>query len=220
VNGAAAGRRSMLCSSPTGTARTGSLRRWCAAWPRMLASVEAYPMVGAGVPPMPMCAPSSGRAPSLASEGWSADGQGLAGGATSPAAGSRTVPPALSFLGKVRGRITTGSWWWATWSGSSPAYRGGAIAKPVLYVDVYKTGSARASIPAPKRWVDQARLRASSICRAESLAGLAARTLALPPPLRRQRDDGHHPLWRITTPPARRERKSAGRNAAAGQPQA
>jgi uncharacterized protein (TIGR03492 family) len=161
VNGAAAGRRLLVVSNGHGEdwISAAMIRALPRSW-----SVEAYPMVGAGGAYADIC-PIVGPRAQLPSEGWrNVKGswrRDIAGG------GLATVPPALSFLRKVRGRydrvMVVGDM-----VGVIATYLTGY--RDLYYVDVYKTGAARLYSGAEAFVIKRACERV--FCRADSLAGL------------------------------------------------
>ncbi len=123
---------------------------------------EAYPMIGAGNAYANVCRIVGPRA-SLASEGW----RNVKGSLRRDLAtgGLRTVPPALSFLRKMRGKydriVVVGD-------------MVGVLAclgtghRDLIYLDVYKTGAARL-YSVPERWAIK-RACATVFCRSDNLA--------------------------------------------------
>jgi uncharacterized protein (TIGR03492 family) len=124
--------------------------------------VEAYPMIGAGNAYAGIC-PVVGPRATLASEGW----RNVKGSLRRDIAtgGLGTVPPALQFLRKIRGKydrvVVVGDM-----VGVIAAYLTGH--RRLLYLDVYKTGSARLYSGA-ERWVIK-QACATVFCRADNLA--------------------------------------------------
>ncbi|WP_332688068.1 hypothetical protein [Devosia sp.] len=124
--------------------------------------VEAYPMIGAGNAYAGVC-PLVGPRATLASEGW----RNVKGSLRRDIAtgGLSTVPPALSFLRRIRGKydrvVVVGD-------------MVGVLACQVTghrdlhYLDVYKTGAARL-YSAPERWAIK-RTCKTVFCRSDNLA--------------------------------------------------
>ena len=125
-------------------------------------SVEAYPMIGAGNAYTGQCRIVGPRA-TLASEGW----RNVKGSLRRDIAtgGLATVPPALQFLRKVRGKydrvVVVGDM-----VGVLASYFTGH--RDLFYLDVYKTGAARL-YSAAERWTIKQACR-TVFCRADSLA--------------------------------------------------
>ncbi|WP_143078042.1 hypothetical protein [Devosia psychrophila] len=124
--------------------------------------VDAYPMIGSGNAYAGVC-PIVGPRATLASEGW----RNVKGSLRRDIAtgGLATVPPALKYLRKIRGKydrvIVIGDM-----VGVLAAYATGH--RGLYYIDVYKTGSARlySSI---ERWAIK-RACTTVFCRADNLA--------------------------------------------------
>lgn len=125
-------------------------------------SVEAYPMIGSGNAYAGVC-PVVGPRATLASEGW----RNVKGSLRRDIAtgGLATVPPAFSFLRKIKGKydrvIVVGDM-----VGVLACYLTGH--RGLHYVDVYKTGAARL-YSGPERWTIK-RGCATVFCRADNLA--------------------------------------------------
>lgn len=124
--------------------------------------VEAYPMIGAGSAYEPVC-PVVGPRARLASEGW----RNVRGSLRRDilTGGLGTVPPALAFLRRIRGRydrvVVVGDM-----VGVFACL--GTGHRDLFYLDVYKTGAARL-YSAPERWA--IRTACSTVfCRSENLA--------------------------------------------------
>lgn len=123
---------------------------------------EAYPMIGAGNAYANVCRIVGPRA-SLASEGW----RNVKGSLRRDLAtgGLRTVPPALSFLRRMRGkydRVVVVGDMVGVLACLGTGHRG------LIYLDVYKTGAARL-YSGPERWaIKQA--CATVFCRSDNLA--------------------------------------------------
>lgn len=130
-------------------------------------SVEAYPMIGAGKAFDGVC-PIVGPRATLASEGWRNVKGSLRRDIVTGGLG--TVPPALKFLRSMRGHydrvVVVGDM-----VGVLAAFLTGH--RDLVYLDVYKTGSARL-YSAPERWVIRQSC-ALVFCRAESLADILKR---------------------------------------------
>lgn len=124
--------------------------------------VEAYPMIGAGNAYSGVC-PIVGPRATLASEGW----RNVKGSLRRDMAtgGLNTVPPALSFLRKIRGKydrvVVVGDM-----TGVIAAFLTGH--RGLYYLDVYKTGAARL-YSAPERWTVKQACK-TVFCRADNLA--------------------------------------------------
>jgi uncharacterized protein (TIGR03492 family) len=124
--------------------------------------VEAYPMIGAGNAYSGVC-PIVGPRATLASEGW----RNVKGSLRRDMAtgGLNTVPPALSFLRKIRGKydrvVIVGDM-----TGVIAAFLTGH--RGLYYLDVYKTGAARL-YSAPERWTVKQACK-TVFCRADNLA--------------------------------------------------
>ncbi|WP_240232420.1 hypothetical protein [Devosia lacusdianchii] len=124
--------------------------------------VEAYPMIGAGNAYSGVC-PIVGPRATLASEGW----RNVKGSLRRDMAtgGFNTVPPALSFLRKIRGKydrvVVVGDM-----TGVIAAFLTGH--RGLYYLDVYKTGAARL-YSAPERWTVKQACK-TVFCRADNLA--------------------------------------------------
>lgn len=126
------------------------------------ADVEAYPMIGAGNAYAGVC-PIVGPRASLASEGW----RNVKGSLRRDIAtgGLGTVPPALNFLRKIKGKydrvVVVGDM-----VGVLACYLTGH--RDLYYLDVYKTGAARL-YSAPERWTIKQACK-TVFCRADNLA--------------------------------------------------
>lgn len=125
-------------------------------------SVEAYPMIGAGNAYSGVC-PIVGPRATLASEGWRNVKGSLRRDLTTGGLG--TIPPALRFLRKVRGRydrvVVVGDM-----TGVLAAFATGH--RNMIYLDVYKTGAARL-YSGPERWAIKQSCD-TVFCRADNLA--------------------------------------------------
>lgn len=123
---------------------------------------EAYPMIGSGNAFTGVC-PIVGPRATLASEGWrNVKGslrRDLANG------GLATVPPALAFLRRIRGKydkvVVVGDM-----TGVLACFATGH--RNLIYLDVYKTGAARL-YSGPERWAIKQSC-ATVFCRADNLA--------------------------------------------------
>ena len=126
------------------------------------ASVEAYPMIGAGNAYAGIC-PIVGPRASLASEGW----RNVKGSLRRDLAtgGLATVPPAFNFLRKINGKydrvVVVGDM-----VGVLASYLTGH--RNLYYLDVYKTGAARL-YSAAERWTIK-RACKTVFCRSDNLA--------------------------------------------------
>lgn len=126
------------------------------------ASIEAYPMIGAGNSYAGVC-PIVGPRATLASEGW----RNVKGSLRRDIAtgGLATVPPALNFLRKINGKydrvVVVGDM-----VGVLASYLTGH--RDLYYLDVYKTGAARL-YSAAERWAIKRACR-TVFCRADNLA--------------------------------------------------
>lgn len=124
--------------------------------------VEAYPMIGAGNAYTGVC-PVVGPRAALASEGW----RNVKGSLRRDIAtgGLLTVPPALNFLRKIRGRydrvVVVGDM-----TGVLAAFATGH--RELVYLDVYKTGAARL-YSGPERFAISRSCK-TVFCRADNLA--------------------------------------------------
>lgn len=131
-------------------------------------SAEAYPMIGSGKAFDGIC-PVVGPRATLASEGWRNVKGSLRRDIVN--GGLLTVPPALKFLRAMRGRydriIVVGD-------------MVGVLAclvtgnRDLIYIDVYKTGSARLYSALERQAIKRA--CATVFCRAENLAALLRRS--------------------------------------------
>jgi uncharacterized protein (TIGR03492 family) len=125
-------------------------------------SVEAYPMIGAGNAYTGIC-PIVGPRATLASEGWRNVKGSLRRDLASGGLG--TVPPALNFLRKIKGKydrvVVVGDM-----VGVLACYLTGH--RGIDYLDVYKTGAARL-YSGPERWSIKQACR-TVFCRADNLA--------------------------------------------------
>ncbi|HTM78621.1 MAG TPA: hypothetical protein VL133_13455, partial [Devosia sp.] len=127
-------------------------------------SIEAYPMIGAGNAYTAAC-PLVGPRATLASEGW----RNVKGSLRRDIAtgGLGTVPPALRFLRKVRGRydrvVVVGDMV-GVLACLATGHRG------IFYLDVYKTGAARL-YSGLERWAIKQTCK-TVFCRADNLAGM------------------------------------------------
>lgn len=125
-------------------------------------AVEAYPMIGSGNAYAGVC-PIVGPRATLASEGW----RNVKGSLRRDIAtgGLATVPPALDFLRKVKGKydrvVVVGDM-----VGVFACYFSGH--RGLTYLDVYKTGAARL-YAAPERWAIKQACK-TVFCRADNLA--------------------------------------------------
>jgi uncharacterized protein (TIGR03492 family) len=123
---------------------------------------EAYPMIGAGNAYANVCRIVGPRA-SLASEGW----RNVKGSLRRDLAtgGISTVPPALSFLRKMRGKYDR-----VVVVGDMVGVLAclGTGHRDLIYLDVYKTGAARL-YSVPERWAIK-RTCATVFCRSDNLA--------------------------------------------------
>ncbi|HTN63222.1 MAG TPA: hypothetical protein VL147_17000 [Devosia sp.] len=126
-------------------------------------SIEAYPMIGAGNAYTGAC-PLVGPRATLASEGW----RNVKGSLRRDIAtgGLGTVPPALRFLRKVRGRydrvVVVGDMV-GVLACLATGHRG------IIYLDVYKTGAARL-YSGLERWAIKQTCK-TVFCRSDNLAG-------------------------------------------------
>ncbi|UJW85233.1 hypothetical protein [Devosia sp. SL43] len=124
--------------------------------------VEAYPMIGSGNAYMGVC-PLVGPRATLASEGWRNVKGSLRRDLTT--GGLMTVPPALNFLRKMRGKydriIVVGDM-----TGVLAAFATGH--RDLVYLDVYKTGAARL-YSGPERFAIK-RACKTVFCRSDNLA--------------------------------------------------
>ena len=124
--------------------------------------IEAYPMIGAGNAYRGVC-PVVGPRATLASEGW----RNVKGSLRRDIAtgGLMTVPPALNFLRKIRGKydriVVVGDI-----TGVLAALATGH--RDLIYLDVYKTGAARL-YSGPERFAIK-RACKTVFCRADNLA--------------------------------------------------
>jgi uncharacterized protein (TIGR03492 family) len=124
--------------------------------------VEAYPMIGSGNAYAGVC-PIVGPRATLASEGW----RNVKGSLRRDMAtgGLRTVPPALQFLRKIRGRydrvVVVGDMV-GVLAGLATGHR------DLFYLDVYKTGAARL-YSSLERWAIKRACR-TVFCRSDTLA--------------------------------------------------
>lgn len=123
---------------------------------------EAYPMIGAGNAYANVCRIVGPRA-SLASEGW----RNVKGSLRRDLAtgGLRTVPPALSFLRRMRGKYDC-----VVVVGDMVGVLAclGTGHRNLIYLDVYKTGAARL-YSGPERWAIK-QTCATVFCRSDNLA--------------------------------------------------
>ena len=125
-------------------------------------AVEAYPMIGSGNAYAGIC-PIVGPRATLASEGW----RNVKGSLRRDIAtgGLGTVPPALNFLRKIKGKydrvIVVGDM-----VGVLACYVSGH--RGLYYLDVYKTGAARL-YSSPERWAIKQACK-TVFCRADNLA--------------------------------------------------
>jgi uncharacterized protein (TIGR03492 family) len=167
-----AGRRLLVVSNGHGEdwIAAAMIRAFPRSW-----SIEAYPMIGRGGAYDSVC-PVVGPRAQLPSEGWrnvkGSFRRDVAGG------GLATIPPALSFLRRVRDRydrvMVVGDM-----VGVIATYLTGY--RDLHYVDVYKTGAARLYSQAEIFVIKQACERV--FCRAQSLADrLTARRIAATAP--------------------------------------
>ncbi len=125
---------------------------------------EAYPMIGSGNAYADVC-PTVGPRASLASEGW----RNVRGSIRRDIAkgGLRTIPPALSFLNRIRGQYDE-----VVVVGDMVGVLAGFMTghRNLFYIDVYKTGAARLYSRAEK-WAIK-RACKTVFCRAENLADM------------------------------------------------
>ncbi|KQX34823.1 hypothetical protein ASD04_15655 [Devosia sp. Root436] len=126
------------------------------------AIVEAYPMIGAGNAYAGVC-PIVGPRATLASEGW----RNVKGSLRRDIAtgGLGTVPPALNFLRKIKGKYDR-----VVVVGDMVGVLACTVTghRDLYYLDVYKTGSARL-YSSPERWTIKRACR-TVFCRADNLA--------------------------------------------------
>lgn len=130
-------------------------------------TAEAYPMIGAGNAYADIC-PVVGPRATLASEGW----RNVKGSLRRDVAtgGLAIVPPALSFMRRVRGRHDR-----VVVVGDMVGVLAGLVTghRDLFYIDVYKTGAARLYSRLERAAI--ARSCATVFCRAEALAAPLAR---------------------------------------------
>ena len=125
---------------------------------------EAYPMIGSGNAYADVC-PVIGPRATLASEGW----RNVRGSIRRDIAtgGLRTIPPALSFLNRIRGQYDE-----VVVVGDMVGVLAGLMTGHgnLFYIDVYKTGAARLYSRAEK-WAIKRACR-TVFCRAQNLADM------------------------------------------------